>query len=42
MNLNRAIIAALSFSGQVEPEVTRKYMNYWDEFQHDISPYTSW
>lgn len=37
MNFNRTIIAALNFSGQVEPQVTRKYMNYWRDLQNDIS-----
>lgn len=37
MNRNETIIVALNFSGQAEPEVTRKYMNYWDNLQNDIS-----
>lgn len=37
MNHKGTIIAALNFSGQMEPEVTKKYMNYWDDLQNVVS-----
>lgn len=37
MKLKGTIIASLNFFGQMEPEVTKKYMNYWDDLQNVVS-----